>query len=121
MGQRHCVEAKRVVTNLEAELAAAGQARGETLVWSAADRELIDMLVRDIDRRGGLRRRYAATRDAKMAVKLSNELRQIDTAIMRLLNAIRTDVPQPESLVTLKNRRAANVRWQRERERNAGA
>ena len=52
-------------------------------------------------------------------MKLSNELRQCDTAIARLLAKIKTDVPQPDSVTSMKARRAVNVRWDKERARNA--
>ena len=113
--------AQRVLADLDAELAAAGKARGEKLSWTAAERELREMLADTIDRRTRVSGIYDKASDAKVLVKLSNELRQLNTAVMRLLAAIRTDVPAPESLTSIKARRAVAVRWQNERERNRAA
>jgi uncharacterized protein (DUF2237 family) len=121
MPHRHTLVARKVLASLDTELLSAGRARGEVLSWSAADIELREMLANGIDRRARVAALWDAATDTKLIVKLSSELRQIDTATMRLLKAINTDVPQDESLTIVKARRAANVRWQRERERNAGA
>ena len=118
MGVRHSAEATGLVAALQGELAAAGAARGESLVWSAAEQQAIDTLIRVVDRRAGLRRRYNNVKDVKSAIKLSVELRQCDNQVMRLLAAIKTDIPKPESRASERNRAAANVRWQREHERN---
>jgi hypothetical protein len=109
--------AQKVLDNLDAELAASGAARGEKLTWSAAELEMREILADTIDRRARVAALYAKARDPKVVVKLSVEVRQLDNAVMKLLKAIRTDVPAPESLTTIKNRRAANVRWERERQR----
>ena len=84
--------APRIQISQPSQVRQRGAARGEKLVWSAAERQCLDMLVRDIDRRAGLRRRYNNTEDSKAAVKLSCELRQPDTAIMRLMASINTHV-----------------------------
>lgn len=117
MPRKHGVAARRVLASLDAELAASGLARGEVLSWSAAEVEMRSMLATSIDRRTRIAALWEQSDDPKIIVKLSNELRQCDTAIMRLLKAIRTDVAGPESQMTLKNRRAANTRWDRERQR----
>jgi hypothetical protein len=47
------------------------------------------------------------------------ELRQLDAAVIRLLKELDTGPPEPDSLTTIKARNAMNIRWARERERNA--
>jgi hypothetical protein len=115
MPQKHTLAARKVLAALDAELLSAGRARGEALSWSTADVELREMLANGIDRRTRVAALYVAATDPKLIIKLSNELRQIDTATMRLLKAIETDVPQADSLTTVKARRAANTRWDRAR------
>ncbi len=103
--------AQQVLDSLDAELAAVGEARGERLSWTAAECELREILAATIDRRERVIGFCERTRDRKLVVKLSAEIRQLDTAVGRLLKQIRTDVPQPESLTTIKARRAVNTRW----------
>jgi hypothetical protein len=110
-----------VLASLDAELAATGEARGERLSWTAAEVEMRSMLADTVDRRARMAGIWTRAKDPKIVVKLSVELRQLDNAIMKLLKAIRTDVPAPDSLTTVKNRRAANVRWERERRNNAAS
>jgi hypothetical protein len=111
--------AQKVLDDLDAELAATGKARGESLSWTTAEVEMREMLASTVDRRARVAGIWGRAKDPKIIVKLSVELRQLDNAVVKLLKAIRTDVPAPESLTTIKNRRAANIRW--ERERNAAS
>jgi hypothetical protein len=117
MPRKHGVVARRVLASLDDELAASGLARGERLTWSAAEVELLSTLANSIDRRTRIATLWEQADDPKVIVKLSTELRQCDTAVMRLLRAIRTDVSGPDSQITVKNRRAANTRWDREHQR----
>jgi hypothetical protein len=61
-----------------------------------------------------LQRDYSAAADTKTRVKISSELRLLEGAIAGLLKSVRTEVPAPESLRTIKARRAANTRWCRD-------
>lgn len=115
MRTRHTAEALRLRRELDAELAANGKAAGRDLVWSAADRQILDLIISAIDRRVDLLKRYAALDDTKLRVKLSAELRLAEANIERLLRRVKTDVPQPMSKTSLKAQRAANARWDRER------
>ena len=103
--------AVKLLSDLDAELADAGSASGERLIWSAAEDQARELLADSVDRRVELNGRYERTRDTKTKIKVSAEIRRLDKQIMLLLKQIRTDVPQPESLTTIKARRAANVRW----------
>lgn len=113
--QNRSPAAVELLNGLDAELASAGEATGEVLVWSAAEIEARRLLADTVDRRADLALRYTRQRETKVRVKLSAELRMLDRAIMLLLKEIRTDVPAPESLTTIKARRAAHVRWDRAR------
>jgi hypothetical protein len=104
-------QAKQLVDELDAELAAAASAAGRSLGWSAAERVIIAMAADSIDRRVELAAAYAQADDVKDRVRLSRELRLQEAATARLVKQVSTDVPAPESLVTIKNRRAANARW----------
>lgn len=108
-----------MLADLDAELAAAGEALGETLSWTAAEIEMREMLANTIDRRARVGTLYEQATDPKVIVKISLELRQLDGAVMKMMRSINTEVPQHDSLTTIKARRAANTRW--EKERNASA
>jgi hypothetical protein len=105
-------DAQRVLDEFDAELAAAAASAGRSLGWSAAERATLSMIADSIDRRVELAAAYNDTGgDVKEKIKLSREIRLQEGATARLLKLISTDVPQPESLVSIKNRRAANARW----------
>jgi hypothetical protein len=57
------VEALNVLRELDSELAAAGEAAGRSLVWTAADRELLSLVADTIDRKVDLTVLYEATVD----------------------------------------------------------
>jgi hypothetical protein len=108
-------EARKVLRELDAELASASKRAGKTLVWTAADRALLTLIASNIDRRVDLAALYSAAEDVKSRVKLSAELRLLEGSLARLLKMVRTDVPEPESQVTIQARRAAMRRWHPER------
>jgi hypothetical protein len=68
-----------------------------------------------VDRGADVAARYERTRETMVRIKVSAELRQLDKAIMLLVKNIRTEMPAPESLVTVKARRAAQARWDKAR------
>ncbi|WP_235674636.1 hypothetical protein [Mycolicibacterium pulveris] len=107
----HCAEARKVLRELDAELAASSERTGTTLVWTAADRAVLDAIAANIDRRVDLTADYQASTEPKVRVKLSAELRLLEGALARLLKEVHTDIPAPESQTTIKARRAANARW----------
>lgn len=110
----HSAAARKVLDALDAELAANAARRGMELSWSAAENELREMLANTIDQRQRVEALLAKATDAKVVAKLSAEVRQLRTAVIRLLKEIRTDVTPSESLRTVKARRAARARWDRE-------
>jgi hypothetical protein len=113
--RKRSAEALKVLADLDAELAAAGESLGEMLSWTAAEIEMREMLANTIDRRARVGTLYEQATDPKVIVKISVELRQLDGAVMKIMKAIKTEVPQQESMTTVKARRAANTRWERER------
>ena len=90
-------EARKVLRELNAEPASASERAGTSLVWTAADRELLTLIGDTIDRRVDLAAHYANADDVKSRVKLSAELRLTEGSLTRLLRQVQTDVPTRES------------------------
>ena len=107
----HCAEARRVRRELDKELAETGVRSGRSLVWTAADREVLALIASAIDRKCDLQRDYSAAEDAKTRVKISAELRRIEAAVARLLKQVHTETPAPESQRTIQARAAVMRRW----------
>lgn len=117
----HSSQARKLRRELDAELASVAAASGENLVWSTAEKTLIERIMSTVDRIGDLSKDYAAAETSKQRVALSVEIRLCDAQLARMLKAVRVEVPKQESLTTIKARRAVNVRWDRERQRHAEA
>ena len=111
-------EAQQLLAALDAELAATAKRTGRNLVWSAAERDVLQMIAAAVDRRVELTRTYEKAR-TPMAVKLklATEIRLTEQSIARLYRQVSTDLPAPMSATSLKAQRAANSRWDRERMR----
>ncbi|MGO9157051.1 hypothetical protein [Mycobacterium sp.] len=108
----HSAESRRIRRELDKELSAAGQRSGQTLVWSAAEKAILNRIQDTVDHIADLTIDYRDAPDAKTRVKISTELRLLDSSLVRLLKQIKTDVPAPaESRITVKNRAAARARW----------
>lgn len=112
---KHSRQARKVLRELDAELAASSERTGTTLVWTAADRVILAAIAANIDRRADLSAEYESCTEPKIRVKLSAELRLLEGALARLLREVHTDAPTPESQTTIKARRAANARWHPDR------
>ena len=69
------------------------------------------MIGASIDRRVDVVKLYEATTDAKLKVKLSQEIRLLDAAVVRMLGTVKTETPPPMSLRSVKAQRAAYARW----------
>jgi hypothetical protein len=97
---------------LDVELAENSADRGliDPLVWSAAERALRERIARIVDRESDLWARYNASDDDRVRVKLSAELRLLETSLSRLLREVKTDLPPVKSA---RSTYAANVRWDR--------
>src|SRR5262245_43820461 len=108
-------EARKMLQELDAELADSSARAGTTLVWTAADRELLNLIADTIDRHADLAAHYANADEVKVRVTLSAEMRLLEGSLSRLLKQVQTDIPAPESQTTIKARRAAMVRWARDK------
>lgn len=108
----HCQEAQALLDALDAKLAKAAERQGVTLTWTAAEQHTLEILADTIDRRTALTSAFDAATEAKVQVKLSTEIRQLDRLVVQLLAKVEVATPkQPESLRTVKAREAANARW----------
>jgi hypothetical protein len=111
-------EARRVRRQLDQQLADAGAAAGMTLVWSAQEREVLDLISSQLNRKHDLQRDYTDAPDVKTRVHISSELRLLESSVERLLRRVKTDVPAgPESIATVRARAAVTKRWDAARER----
>ena len=59
-------------------------------------------------------RQWRESTDPKVQCKLSAEARLLEQSIARLLKQIKTDLPAPDGKKTVRARRAANARWDRD-------
>ena len=112
-------QAQDLLDSLDQELAAASRRHGRTLAWSATDRATLKLIADAADLIADLERRYS-TAEPKLAMRIATELRMSRSALARMLATIRTDIPEPKTGSALKNQRAANIRWERERNASAG-
>jgi hypothetical protein len=107
-------EAVALLDALDQDLAAAGAERGESLMWSAQDEAIRELIASAVDREVWLRAATcSSTDDLKLRMKLSAELRLTEAHRARLIRQIKTDLPAPESFRTRKARSAARARWDR--------
>lgn len=110
----HCAEARRVRRELDQQLAATAAATGRDLVWTAQDRVVLSLIQAAIDRIGDLQRDYAQADQAKTRIKISAELRLVEAQVGRLVKQVKTDVPAPLGLRSVKAQRAARARWSKD-------
>jgi hypothetical protein len=82
----------------------------DPLEWTAVERALRERIARTVDRETDLWRRYEASEDDAVRVKLSAELRLLETSLSRLLRGVSTDLPAEKSPRAMH---AANARWRR--------
>ncbi|ORW85970.1 hypothetical protein AWB92_26705 [Mycobacterium sp. IEC1808] len=103
-----------MLRSLDEQLALVGEERGEALEWSPQERFQLDLLAAEIDRTVDLAAMYEQCGDdVKLRVKLSAELRLLRQSTSRMVQAIRTELPERPSPTTRKARRAAHARWGR--------
>jgi GAF domain-containing protein len=106
-------EARKVLAGLDTELRVASERRGETLVFTPQEQAVLVLIAAQIDRKCDLKRLYTKADDAKTLVRLSAELRLLESSVARLLRQVNVDMPAPTSLRTQKAQRAAHARWNR--------
>lgn len=107
-------EARKVRRELDKELRDAGLRSGQNLVWSAAEEAILGLICDEIDRKAVLLEVWEQATDPKVVCKLSAEARLLEQSIARLLKLIKTDLPSRDSNKTVRARRAANARWNRD-------
>ena len=112
-GRVHTAEALAVLAELDGELAENAEELGEQLAWSAAEKTVRELIADTIDRRGGLLQLYQGAENGALRVRLSAELRLLETSLARLLKQVKTDLPQPMTRRSQKAAQAARVRWDR--------
>jgi hypothetical protein len=111
------VEALNVLREWDSELAAVSERAGRSLVWTTADKAILELVADAIDRKVDLAVLYEATPDISPRVKLSAELRLLEGSLARLLRMVRTDVPdvhhkqEPSYVRSARASRAAEARW----------
>ncbi|WP_239655211.1 hypothetical protein [Mycobacterium riyadhense] len=107
-----------MLRDLQKELESASKRSRKKLEFSAAERAVLDLISADFDRISDLRAAYARAveaGDVRALIKLSTEMRLLEQSAARLLKQIKTDLPAAESGTTKRARRAADVRWDKER------
>jgi hypothetical protein len=111
----HCAEALALLAELDAELAENSAELGsqQPLVWTAAERAVRELIADTVDRKADLWQRYVVTGEDAARVRLSAEIRLLETSLARLLRQVRTELPAPQSRISQKAAKAARVRWQR--------
>jgi hypothetical protein len=66
---KHTAEAVKLLADLDADLAAAGEAIGDELLWDTNDTESREALALTVDRRARLRQVWETTKDESLLVK----------------------------------------------------
>ena len=108
-------EARKVLRELDKELSAACARQGVNLVWSAAEASILAQIASVLDRKTGFLAAYEDASDVKTRLKISAEVRLLEGLAGRLVQLVKTDMAVSESTTTMKARRAANRRWERDR------
>jgi predicted unusual protein kinase regulating ubiquinone biosynthesis (AarF/ABC1/UbiB family) len=106
-------EARRVLRELDKELAAAGVQQGRNLVWSAQESTILGQISSILDRKHDFLAVYEQSDDTKLRLKLSAEVRLLEQAAARLVKEIKTDLPPALSYTSTKAKKAADTRWNR--------
>jgi hypothetical protein len=91
-------EARKMLAALDAELAVASERLGQKLVWTAQESAVLDLIAFTIDRKVWLQRAWSRTDDTTLRVKLSAELRLLETSLTRLLKEVTPDLPAAPSI-----------------------
>jgi hypothetical protein len=107
-------EARKVLRDLDKELSLASKRVGQDVVWSAQEQTILGLIGDEIDRKELLLEAWRESTDPKVQCKLSAEARLLEQSIARLLKQIKTDLPAPDCKRTVRARRAANARWDRD-------
>lgn len=111
---RRSVGARKVLRELDKELAAVSARTGITMRWSPQEEAVLTLIADQIDRKVELFGEYQLAVDAKDKARLSAEVRLLENSIARMLKTMHIDEPTPpryESQATKHARTAAMKRW----------
>ncbi len=114
VGEVRSAESSALLAELDGELADASDRLGQKLTWSAQERAILGQLSSLLDRKAELLGLYANAPTANLKLKFSAEVRLLEQAVARLVRMVKTDLAPAESLTTVKARRAARRRWDRD-------
>jgi hypothetical protein len=106
-------EARRLLRELDQDLAASSLRQGQNVVWSPQEQAILGQISSILDRKADFLEAYEASDEVKVRLKISAEVRLLEQAAARLVKEIKTDVPAPQSYTSTKAARAAKVRWDR--------
>jgi hypothetical protein len=107
------LEAKRFRREYEKRLAEAALATGKQSEWSAGDEVNMGLIMTAVDRNVELKAIGDATKDPKVKVRVSTEIRLNDRHIHLLVKALdsRRAHLVPQTRASARAQRAANQRW----------
>src|ERR1700737_4591101 len=108
-------EGRRIVRDLQRELEQASAEQGRELVFSAAESAILGQISSILDRKREFLVLYQDAEDTKVKLKISAEVRLLEQAAARLVKDVKTDIPAPPGMRTVKAQRAARARWDRSR------
>ena len=106
-------EARRLLRELDKDLAAASLRQGQTVVWSPQEQAILSQISSILDRKADFLEVYEASDEVKVRLKISAEVRLLEQAAARLVKEIKTDVAAPMSHTSRKASQAAKTRWDR--------
>jgi hypothetical protein len=106
-------EARRLLRELEKDLAASSLRQGQNVVWSPQEQAILAQISSILDRKADFLEAYEASDEVKLRLKLSAEIRLLEQAAARLVKEIKTDVTAPQSYTSAKASQAAKARWDR--------
>jgi hypothetical protein len=106
-------ESRKLLRQLNRELAATAERTSRELVWSAQELAVLELICDQIDRKVELYGLYRDAEDAAAKTKLSAEVRLLENSISRLLKGVSTDVPTVPRYESQASRRAQHAALQR--------
>jgi hypothetical protein len=106
-------EARKVLRELDKELAVASRRQGRDIVWSAQEQAILGQISSILDRKSDFLVAYEAAEEIKVRLKISAEVRLLEQAAARLVQTIKTDMPEAPTHTATKAAKAANARWSR--------
>lgn len=106
-------EARRLLRELDKDLAAASVRQGQAVVWSPQEQAILAQIASILDRKADFLKAYEASDEVKVRLKISAEVRLLEQAAARLVKEIKTDIPAAPTLRSRNASKAATARWSR--------